>query len=98
MDGGLLASREPLVTALDRLRFQHKAHLSGFSPQGQVVWGVRCPASNSSKSQAPDGLGRARLKVEGGHCVWAGRLGFTSPKTQTGNCRVLVVAFIFFFF
>lgn len=35
------------------------------------------------KPQAPAGLGRARLKVEGELCVWAGHLGFTSLKTQS---------------
>lgn len=87
---------EPLLGVLDRLRFQRMAHLSGFSPRGQVGGGGGVTIPMAARSPAPARLGRARLKVEGGLCVWAGHLGFTSPKTQTGNCGVLVLAFISF--
>lgn len=75
------------------------------SPQGPALWclaqgqvgggGGGVSRSQYSKPLAPAGLGRARLKVEGPLCL-GGHLGFTSPKAQTGNCGVLVVAFISF--
>lgn len=59
VDGGLVASREPLPGVLDWLRFHHEAHLSGFLPQGQLggggcggagggVVGVTIPAAAAS--------------------------------------------------
>lgn len=93
-----MAPGEPLLRALGGLRFHHKAQLSGVLPRARlvvVVAGGRVSRFQYSKPLAPAGLGRARLKVEGPLCL-GGHLGFTSPKAQTGNCRVLVVAFISF--
>lgn len=50
---------------LDRLRFHHRAYLSGFLPRARLVLVVGVSRFQYSKSQEPGGLGGAWLKVEG---------------------------------
>lgn len=58
----LVAPGDPLLRALDRLTFCHKAHLLGSHPRPSR--GVMIPIV--VKPQAPAGLGGTRVKVEGG--------------------------------
>lgn len=66
VDGGLVAPRVPVLGVLDRLRFHHKPHRSGVSPQGQLGWGGGwCHDSNSSEVPGACRAGKGQAKGGG---------------------------------
>lgn len=68
VDGGLVASREPLPGVLDWLRFHHEAHLSGFLPQGQLGgggWGGLV-SRFQRQQQVPGACPAGKGQAEGG--------------------------------